>query len=133
MDGQPAREREVDQRPGGLAGEPLARVVGVDDVADLGVPVGDAVPEQHQVADHLPGVAAFDRQREHLSLGVDRRPDPLGIAEPLAHLRHPGLRQLRFRRDERLHPRILLRRELAHLLGDLHRAELGPAHRAEVR
>src|SRR6187551_1743327 len=28
---------------------------------------------------------------------------------------------------------VLPRRELAHLLGDLHRAELGPAHRAEVR
>lgn len=35
-----------------------------------------------------------------------------------AHVRHARLGLLR--RDEALHPGVLLRREIAHLLGDLH-------------
>src|SRR5579875_2949960 len=50
------------------------------------------------------------------------------LAELLAHLRHPS-----FGGQERLRARILLRREVPHLLGDLHAAEFRSAHRAEMR
>src|SRR3546814_7152623 len=53
-----------------------------------------------------------------------------GLVVELAHCRHPGLRFLGCNKG--LRSRILLRREIAHLLRDLHRAEFGAAHRAEV-
>ena len=49
----------------------------------------------------------------------------------LAHLGHAFFGFLD--RDEVLGGLILLGRKLAHFLADLHRAELGPAHAAEMR
>ena len=73
--------------------------------------------------------------RSNVELAAGRVVQRAHLLHSLERRRLAGLGRLRCARpggDEAFHARILLRRELADLGGDLHRAELRPAHRAEV-